>query len=71
MLLSGRYSVMQNNGMAHCGLQMSFWLVTLNHRRQPAASVPSRSGWLYLAVVIDLWSRVIIGWSMSQRMTDN
>ena len=26
-------------------------------------------GWLYLAVVIDLWSRVVIGWSMSSRMT--
>ncbi|KHI94777.1 hypothetical protein BHF58_23500 [Escherichia coli] len=21
-------------------------------------------GWLYLAVVIDLWSRTVIGWSM-------
>ncbi|HHR5277741.1 TPA: IS3 family transposase [Salmonella enterica subsp. enterica] len=26
-------------------------------------------GWLYLAVVIDLWSRTVIGWSMSSRMT--
>ncbi|AUO65409.1 transposase [Citrobacter freundii complex sp. CFNIH2] len=26
-------------------------------------------GWLYLAVVIDLWSRAVIGWSMSSRMT--
>ncbi|TCV98403.1 integrase-like protein [Biostraticola tofi] len=26
-------------------------------------------GWLYLAVVIDLWSRTVIGWSMSLRMT--
>ncbi|EOK6946915.1 IS3-like element ISEc16 family transposase [Escherichia coli] len=26
-------------------------------------------GWLYLAVVIDLWSRAVIGWSMSPRMT--
>lgn len=25
--------------------------------------------WLYLAVVIDLWSRAVIGWSMSSRMT--
>lgn len=25
--------------------------------------------WLYLAVVIDLWSRADIGWSMSSRMT--
>jgi len=26
-------------------------------------------GWLYLAVVIDLYSRSVIGWSMSSRMT--
>lgn len=26
-------------------------------------------GWLYLPVVIDLWSRAVIGWSMSSRMT--
>ena len=26
-------------------------------------------GWLYLAVVIDLFSRKVIGWSMSERMT--
>lgn len=25
--------------------------------------------WWYLAVVIDLWSRAVIGWSMSSRMT--
>lgn len=26
-------------------------------------------GWLYLAVVIDLFSRQVVGWSMSERMT--
>jgi putative transposase len=26
-------------------------------------------GWLYLSVVIDLFSRKVVGWSMSQRMT--
>jgi len=26
-------------------------------------------GWLYLAVIIDLYSRKVIGWSMSERMT--
>lgn len=26
-------------------------------------------GWLYLAVVIDLWSRAVVGWSMSSGMT--
>lgn len=28
----------------------------------------TQEGWLYLAVVIDLFSRKIIGWSMNQRM---
>ena len=26
-------------------------------------------GWLYLAVVIDLFSRIVVGWSLSSRMT--
>jgi putative transposase len=26
-------------------------------------------GWLYLAVIIDLYSRMVVGWSMSERMT--
>lgn len=26
-------------------------------------------GWLYLAVFIDLYSRMVLGWSMSERMT--
>ncbi len=29
----------------------------------------TNEGWLYLAVVIDLWSRAVISWSMSSRMT--
>jgi len=29
----------------------------------------TREGWLYLAVVIDLYSRFIVGWAMSERMT--
>lgn len=32
-------------------------------------SLRTGEGWLYLAVVIDLWSRSVIGWSMSSRMT--
>ena len=29
--------------------------------------VPTRSGWLYLAVMIDLHTRVVVGWSMKDR----
>jgi transposase InsO family protein len=28
-------------------------------------------GWLYLATMIDLYSRLVIGWAMSERMTSN
>jgi len=30
--------------------------------------IPTNKGWLYLATVIDLYSRQIVGWSMSNRM---
>jgi len=30
--------------------------------------VETQEGWLYLAVVIDLYSRQIVGWSMDKRM---
>ena len=31
--------------------------------------IPTDEGWLYLAVVLDLWSRKIVGWSLRSRMT--
>lgn len=31
--------------------------------------IPTRAGWLYLAVIIDLYSRKVVGWSMSPRAT--
>ena len=30
--------------------------------------VPTWAGWLYLAVVLDVWSRRIVGWAMAPRM---
>ena len=30
--------------------------------------VRTRAGWLYLAVVLDVWSRRIVGWAMAPRM---
>lgn len=30
--------------------------------------IPTEEGWLYLATVIDLYSRKVVGWSMSNRM---
>src|SRR5262245_23981655 len=29
--------------------------------------IPTRAGWLYLAVLVDLYSRLIVGWSMKDR----
>ncbi len=31
--------------------------------------IATRSGWLYLAVLIDLYSRLVVGWSMKERPT--
>lgn len=31
--------------------------------------IKARSGWIYLAVVLDLWSRKIVGWSVSRSRT--
>jgi transposase InsO family protein len=33
--------------------------------------IPTQEGWLYLAVILDLFSRRIVGWAMSDRMTSN
>lgn len=30
--------------------------------------IPTREGWLYLAVILDLFSRRVVGWSMDERM---
>lgn len=33
--------------------------------------IPTQEGWLYLAAVLDLYSRRIVGWAMSDRMTSD
>ena len=33
--------------------------------------IRTAKGWLYLAVVLDVFSRRIVGWSMNRRMTDD
>ena len=32
--------------------------------------IPTQEGWLYLAAMLDLYSRRIVGWAMSERMTE-
>jgi transposase InsO family protein len=38
------------------------WLADISY-------IPTLEGWLYLAVILDLYSRQIVGWAMSNRMT--
>ncbi|MEC8569360.1 MAG: IS3 family transposase, partial [Pseudomonadota bacterium] len=33
--------------------------------------IPTKEGWLYLAVIMDLFSRKIIGWAMDSRMQES
>jgi transposase InsO family protein len=33
--------------------------------------IPTQEGWLYLAAVLDLYTRRIVGWAMSERMTSD
>lgn len=33
--------------------------------------VPTRAGWLYLAVLLDLYSRSVVGWSMAEKADRN
>jgi len=32
--------------------------------------VPTRAGWLFLAVLLDAYSRRVVGWAMDERMTE-
>lgn len=32
--------------------------------------IPTREGWLYLAAVTGAFSRKVVGWSMSERITE-
>jgi putative transposase len=33
--------------------------------------IPTGSGWLYLAVIVELYSRKVVGWAMSNRLTQD
>ena len=49
----------QNFSAKHCDEK---WVADVTY-------IPTREGWLFLAAVLDLYSRRIIGWSMSDRLT--
>ena len=62
----------RNNGLpvSENLLEQDFYASGLNQKwAGDITYLRTDEGWLYLAVVIDLWSRAVIGWSMSPRMT--
>ena len=54
--------------IAHNLLQQDFTAMRANERwASDITYISTRQGWLYLAVVMDLYSRRIVGWSMDRR----
>lgn len=52
-------------------LQRQFHAVKPNQRWVTDITyIPTMEGWLYLAVIMDLYSRRIVGWSMSNRLQE-
>ena len=50
-------------------LEQNFSALSTNHRWVTDITyIPTQEGWLYLCVIIDLFSRAVIGWAMDSRM---
>lgn len=67
-----RFRVTTKRGMAKAEnlLEQDFTASTINERwASDITYLWTNQGWLYLAVVMDLYSRRIIGWSMSHRLS--
>ncbi len=67
-----RFRVTTKSGIAGAGnlLEQDFSAETANERwASDITFIWTGQGWLYLAVVMDLYSRRIIGWSMSRRIS--
>jgi transposase InsO family protein len=43
------------------------WVSSPQRRSTASQDIRTHEGWLYIAVVIDLFSRLVVGWSMNQR----
>ena len=66
-----RFRVTPNRGLARARnlLDQNFTAATANQRwASDITFIGTGQGWLYLAVVMDLYSRRIVGWSMSRRI---
>jgi len=67
-----RFRVTTKRGLAKASnlLDQDFSAETVNERwASDITFIYTGQGWLYLAVVMDLYSRRIIGWSMSRRIS--
>ena len=47
---------------------MQSWLPPVSLWAADITYISTHEGWLYLAMVMDLYSRRIVGWSMSRRI---
>ena len=66
-----RFRVTTKSGLSRAAnlLEQDFSAETMNERwASDITYIWTAQGWLYLAVVMDLYSRRIIGWSMSRRI---
>lgn len=53
-------------------LQQQFHAPVPNHSwTSDITYIPTREGWLYLAIMLDLFSRRVVGWSMQDRLVDD
>jgi len=58
-----------NKQIADNLLEQNFNALGANHKWVTDITyIPTQEGWLYLCVIIDLFSRAVIGWSMDSRM---
>ena len=44
-------------------------LIKVNQVRPLNRRLPTAGGWLYLGVVLDMFSRCVVGWAMDERIT--
>jgi putative transposase len=73
---SRRYRVTTKRNKAHLVapnvLRRDFWAERPNHKwLADITYIPTRDGWLYLAVILDLYARRVVGWAMSDRVTSD
>lgn len=58
-----------NKHVSNNFLEQNFTALSVNHRWVTDITyIPTQEGWLYLCVIIDLFSRAVIGWAMDARM---